>query len=101
VFAKELEKQLCLSPTTDANLPFPCLEDSAKLRRVPFSLQTAHEDSEKYDLVLFYHSMYGVRTQKNRREKVDSYRVSSEESIYMECSIWNLPDQQCHVAVTI
>jgi hypothetical protein len=41
-----------------------------------------------------------VGTEK-RREKVDSYRMRSEGSIYMEWSIWSIPDQQCYVVVTI
>jgi hypothetical protein len=36
---------------------------------------------------------------KKRREKVDSYRMRSEGSIYMKYSIWSIPDQQCHVVV--
>jgi hypothetical protein len=38
---------------------------------------------------------------EKRREKVDSYRMRSEGSIYMEWSIWSIPDQQCYVVVKI
>jgi hypothetical protein len=38
---------------------------------------------------------------EKRREKVDSYRMRSEGSIYREWSIWSIPDQQSYVVVTI
>jgi hypothetical protein len=47
-----------------------------------------------------WYVMSDVGTEK-RREKVDSYRMRSEGSIYREWSIWSISDQQCYVVVTI
>ena len=41
-----------------------------------------------------------VGTEK-MREKVDSYRMRSDGSIYMEWDIWSIPDQQCYVVVNM
>ncbi|KAH9882692.1 hypothetical protein J1614_000057 [Plenodomus biglobosus] len=64
VFAKKLEQQLCSSSTTDLELPFPCLAVSPDVCRAPFDLGTLHDDDKRYDLVLFCHSMYGMKPKR-------------------------------------
>lgn len=41
--------------------PLPCLESTPDIRRAPFTLDNStSRDGQKYDLVLFCHSMYGM-----------------------------------------
>ncbi|KAF9882692.1 hypothetical protein FE257_005524 [Aspergillus nanangensis] len=67
LFATAMENWLCSDPETEH--PFPSLNSSANIRRVPFSIHgetkrdTAsytHRADERYDLILFCHSMYGL-----------------------------------------
>ncbi|KAI1132343.1 phosphoribosyl transferase domain protein [Nemania abortiva] len=66
LFATSLEEWLC--PTSKS--PLPGLEGAPDIRRVPFALDGSTErhtgagesdESGKYDLILFCHSMYGMK----------------------------------------
>ncbi|KAI5927240.1 hypothetical protein F4810DRAFT_722424 [Camillea tinctor] len=63
LFAKDLEKWLHFAAVP--NSPFPCLETPPDIRQVPFSLAdtSANKENEKYDLILFCHSMYDMKPQ--------------------------------------
>ncbi|KAI4242988.1 MAG: hypothetical protein L6R42_010854, partial [Xanthoria sp. 1 TBL-2021] len=68
LFATRLEEWLC--STSETEPPLLCLEKPPDIRRIPFVLQdnmgsgtstgTSDED-EKYDIILFCHSMYGMK----------------------------------------
>lgn len=57
LFAARLEEWLCSTFETES--PLPCLESSPDIRRIPFALE--EDDHEKYDIILFCHSMYGMK----------------------------------------
>ena len=68
LFATRLEEWLCSTSETES--PLPCLESPPNIHRIPFVLQDnigsgtstgAMEKGEKYDIVLFCHSMYGMK----------------------------------------
>ncbi|KAH6603207.1 hypothetical protein Trco_007982 [Trichoderma cornu-damae] len=68
LFAAQLEEWLC--PGSEKESPLPCLENAAEIRRIPFALDgsagsgagTGSSDGdEKFDVVLFCHSLYGMK----------------------------------------
>ncbi|KAL8916515.1 MAG: hypothetical protein Q9172_006277 [Xanthocarpia lactea] len=66
LFATRLEEWLC--STSERESPLLCLENPPDIHRIPFVLQdnigngTGPSDhDEKYDIILFCHSMYGMK----------------------------------------
>ncbi|KAL1639140.1 hypothetical protein SLS58_008227 [Diplodia intermedia] len=64
LFAARLEEWLCSTAET-GEPALPCLKDLADIRRIPFTLNDGNKDTsgaadDKYDIVLFCHSMYGM-----------------------------------------
>ncbi len=68
LFATRLEKWLCSTSETES--PLPCLESPPDIHRIPFVLEDnigsatgtgTSDDDEKYDIILFCHSMYGMK----------------------------------------
>ena len=76
LFATELEEWLL--STTGTESPMPCLETPPKIHRLPFVLQddmgidtrtSPSDDDEKYDIVLFCHSLYGMNPKRRSIER--------------------------------
>ncbi|KAM0716828.1 hypothetical protein Q7P37_007631 [Cladosporium fusiforme] len=68
LFASELEEWLC--STSEIESPLPCLERSSDIKRTPFAPNSktktggsvgAEDPAEGFDVVLFCHSLYGMR----------------------------------------
>ena len=68
LFATRVEEWLCSTLETD--YPLPCLESPPDIRRIPFALNRKtesgagtgmHESEERFDLILFCHSMYSMK----------------------------------------
>ena len=68
LFATRLEEWLCSTSGTES--PLPCLENPPTVHPIPFVLQhnmgsgtstDTRENDEKYDIILFCHSMYGMK----------------------------------------
>ncbi|EXJ72047.1 uncharacterized protein A1O5_04550 [Cladophialophora psammophila CBS 110553] len=68
VFATSVEEWLW--SMSEMESPLPCLESAPDIRRIPFALENdiasgtgtgTSDDGQKYDLILFCHSMYGMR----------------------------------------
>ena len=68
LFATRLEEWLC--STSEMESPLPCLEKLPNIHRIPFVLQDnirsgtstdTRNNDEKYDIILFCHSMYGMK----------------------------------------
>lgn len=68
LFATRLEEWLCSTSKTES--PLPCLESPPDIHRIPFVLKDnigsgtdtgTSDDDEKYDIILFCHSMYGMK----------------------------------------
>ncbi|KAH7068544.1 phosphoribosyl transferase domain protein [Paraphoma chrysanthemicola] len=75
LFAARLGEQL--QPTTQTELPLPCLARPVNICRCPFVLQDGVEScanpdshpSDRFDLILFCHSMYGMKLKHTIVEK--------------------------------
>ncbi|KAF2798697.1 hypothetical protein K505DRAFT_405029 [Melanomma pulvis-pyrius CBS 109.77] len=76
LFATELEKWLC--PTSKAKSPLPSLENPPDIHRIPFVPQDNKErctstgtwdNDEKYDIILFCHSTYGMNLKRRFIER--------------------------------
>jgi adenine phosphoribosyltransferase len=54
-----------LYSTSETETPLPCLEGPADIRPIPFALQDTstgtNDDDGKYNIILFCHSMYGMK----------------------------------------
>lgn len=68
LLAARLEEWLCPTSKTTSLFPFPCLERSPDIHRSPFGLEdmigsgtNSSDDERKYDIILFCHSMYGMK----------------------------------------
>lgn len=66
LFATRLEEWLYSTFETES--PLPCLESPPDIHRVPFDLEDnigsgagTSDDDKKYDIILFCHSMYGMK----------------------------------------
>ena len=68
LFATRLEEWLCSASETES--PLPCIEKAPDIHRIPFVLGDnirkginigTSDDDEKYDIILFCHSMYGMK----------------------------------------
>lgn len=66
LFATSLKKWLCFTSETEP--PLPCLESPPDIQRISFVLEDnigsgtdTSDDDEKYDIILFCHSMYGMK----------------------------------------
>jgi adenine phosphoribosyltransferase len=76
LFATRLEEWLCSTSETES--PLPCLETPPNIHRIPFVLQDnirngtstgTRDDEEKYDIILFCHSMYGMKPKRRFIER--------------------------------
>ncbi len=68
LFATRLEEWLCSTSETES--PLPCLESPPGIHRIPFVLDdnrgrgigtVTTDNDEKYDIILFCHSLYGMK----------------------------------------
>ena len=68
LFASKLEERLCSTPEMES--PLPSLENPPNIHRMPFVLQDnirtaistdTRTNDEKFDIILFCHSMYGMK----------------------------------------
>ncbi|KAF2266005.1 hypothetical protein CC78DRAFT_460153 [Lojkania enalia] len=71
LYAADLKEWLC--STSEAGLPLPCLKNAPAIHQIPFIPQDdkdndtrtgAGVNDEKYDIILFCHSMYGMEPKR-------------------------------------
>ena len=71
LFTTRLEEWLCFTSETES--PLPCMENPPDIHRIPFVLQDnigngtstgTRDNDEKYDIILFCHSMYGMKPKR-------------------------------------
>ena len=72
LFATRLEESLCSTPKTSS--PLPCLERLPEIHRVPFCpegslISSTSDGDEKFDVILFCHSMYGMKPKRSFIER--------------------------------
>ncbi|CRL25531.1 Phosphoribosyltransferase [Penicillium camemberti] len=84
LFATRVEKWLFSTSETES--PLPCLERPAEIHRIPFDLNgnaesgTGTRDSEeKFDIIIFCHSMYGMKPKARLIERALGMLVERPE----------------------
>ncbi|KPM37969.1 hypothetical protein AK830_g8587 [Neonectria ditissima] len=79
LFATRLEAWLC--STSEKMSPLPCLDSPPDIRRVPFTLDSTgtSDGDEQFDVVLFCHSMYGMKPKRKFIEKALEMLVKQPE----------------------
>ena len=86
LFATRLAEQLCSGPGTEPLLP--CLENPPGIHRIPFDLHlntgngtdsSARHTNGKYDIILFCHSMYGMKPERDFVERALSMLVEEPQ----------------------
>jgi len=81
LFATRMEKWL--RSTSEMESPLPCLESPPKVHRTPFGLHSntgsGTDNHEKFDVVLFRHSMYGMKPKAKYIERALEMLVEQPE----------------------
>ncbi|KAL9090901.1 MAG: hypothetical protein Q9165_005109 [Trypethelium subeluteriae] len=76
LFAAKLGESLC--STAEKESPLPCMESPPNIHRIPFVPQDnmgsgtsegTRDNAEKYDIILFCHSMYGMKPKREFIER--------------------------------
>ncbi|RYP11065.1 hypothetical protein DL765_007898 [Monosporascus sp. GIB2] len=107
LFATNLEEWLC--STSEMEAPLPCLESPPDIRRIPFILDnntgsgtgTGTSDAdEKYDVILFCHSMYGMKPKQRFIERALGMLVERPKGgmvvVFHRDGTLHLDDLVCH-----
>jgi hypothetical protein len=105
LFATRLEEWLCSTSGTEA--PLPCLESVPDIQRIPFVLEDnsgsgsgTSNDGEKYDLILFCHSMYGMKPKHKFIERALGMLVEQPEggmvAVFHRDGVLHLDGLVCH-----
>lgn len=106
LFAAKLGESLCCAPETES--PMPCLETAPNIQQIPFTPQkskescdgTAKHNDEKYDLVLFCHSMYGMESKhrciENALEMLAGSSQNSFVVVFHRDGVLELDGLVCH-----
>ncbi|CAG9993972.1 unnamed protein product [Clonostachys byssicola] len=92
--------------------PFPCLESPPDVREISFTLDEANKDSgdgashfdEKFDIILFCHSMYGMKSKDEVLKQARDMLVQRPESgmivVFHRDGVLQLDGLVCHKTVS-
>ncbi|KAK1237389.1 hypothetical protein MKX08_003014 [Trichoderma sp. CBMAI-0020] len=105
LFATNLQEWLSFS--AEGGPPLPCLESLSDIRRVPFVLDsdanmnaTTNDGDEKFDIVLFCHSMYGMKPERNFIERALGMLVEQPGDgmvvVFHQACVLNFDGLVCH-----
>ncbi|CAG8899878.1 unnamed protein product [Penicillium egyptiacum] len=104
LFATTLEKWLCSASETESLLP--CLESAPDIRRIPFDLNTKSTNTvtpdsyEKFDVILFCHSLYGMKPKARFIERALGMLVEQPKGgmvvVFHRDGTLNLDGLVCH-----
>jgi adenine phosphoribosyltransferase len=107
LFATRLEEWFC--PSSETEYPLPCLENPPNIRRTPFVLQDnignststgTQDNGEKYDIILFCHSMYGMKPKHKFIEQALEMLVEWPQGgmvvVFHRDGVLNLEGLVCH-----
>ncbi|KAI1490075.1 hypothetical protein F5X96DRAFT_637871 [Biscogniauxia mediterranea] len=100
LFATSLEEWLC--STSQTEVPMPCLASPPNIYRIPFSLADSYtsDGDDKFDLILFCHSMYGLNPKPKFIERALEMLVKQPESgmvvVFHRNGALRLGDLVCH-----
>ncbi|SLM37871.1 phosphoribosyl transferase domain protein [Lasallia pustulata] len=107
LFATRLEEWLCSTSETES--PLACLESPSNIHRIPFVLEdnigsgtgtATGNDDEKYDIILFCHSMYGMEPKHTFIERALEMLVERPQGgmvvVFHRDGVLHLGDLVCH-----
>jgi hypothetical protein len=107
LFATSLEEWLCSTAETESPLPY--LENSPNIHQIPFVLQDyersgtdtgTRDNDEKYDIILFCHSMYGMNPQykfiERALEMLNERTEGGMVVVFHRDGVLNLDGLVCH-----
>ena len=86
LFASSVEKWLCDRKLAETDRPLSCLKSPPYIRRIPFDLDSddgndmTDNDNEKFDIILFCHSMYGMAPKEQFIKRALEMLVEQPES---------------------
>jgi adenine phosphoribosyltransferase len=66
LFSTQLEEWLLTFSESESRLP--CLQRPPKVHQIPFTLDQCKDGEDKYDVILFCHSMYGMKPKRKFME---------------------------------
>ena len=111
LFATRLEEWICSSSKMES--PLPCLESPPDIRRIPFLLKdnlgsgtgtVMSNDTEKYDIILFCHSMYGMKPKSRFIERALKMLVEQPQggivAVFHRDGALDLNGLVCHQAAS-
>ncbi|KAF6809192.1 phosphoribosyl transferase domain protein [Colletotrichum sojae] len=85
---------------SETGLPLPCLDSSPDIRNAPFTLDGAAEGDGKFDVVLFCHSMYGMKPKRAYIERalelLDNQPKDGMVVVFHRDGALNLDGLVCH-----
>jgi adenine phosphoribosyltransferase len=107
LFATRLEEWFCSTSETES--PLPCLEKPPIIHRIPFVLQDntgsgtstgTKDDDEKYDIILFCHSMYGMKPKHRFIERALEMLVEQPQggmvAVFHRAEVLHIDGLVCH-----
>ena len=107
LFATRLEEWLCSTSKTES--PLLCLENPPDIHRIPFVLQDnrgsgtstgTSVDDIKYDIILFCHSMYGMKPKRTFIERALKMLVEQPQggmvAVFHRDGVLHLDGLVCH-----
>ena len=107
LFATRLEEWL--GSTSETESPLLCLENPPDIRRIPFVLPVGigsvtgtdtSDDDEKYDIILFCHSMYGMKPEHKFIERALEMLVERPQggmvAVFHRDGVLHLDGLVCH-----
>ena len=107
LFATRLEEWL--GSTSETEYPLLCLENPPDIRRIPFALPEdigsvastdTSDDDEKYDIILFCHSMYGMKPKYKFIERALGMLVERPQggmvAVFHRDGVLNFDGLVCH-----
>jgi len=107
LFATRLEEWLCSTSETES--PLPCLESLPDIHRIPFVLDSntgsgtgtgTSDGDEKFDVILFCHSMYGMKPKHRFIERALEMLVERPEGgmvvVFHRDGTLHLDGLMCH-----
>ncbi|KAM0517680.1 hypothetical protein ACHAPE_004653 [Trichoderma viride] len=101
LFATNLQEWLSFS--AEGGPPLPCLESPSDIHRVSFDTNmnaTTNDGDEKFDVILFCHSMYGMKPERNFIERALEMLVEQPGDgmvvVFHQAGVLNFDGLICH-----
>ncbi|KAI0878846.1 phosphoribosyl transferase domain protein [Hypoxylon argillaceum] len=101
LFATKLEEWFC--STSKMESPLPCLEGRPEINQIPFALDSTSDGDDRFDVILFCHSMYGMAPKHRFIERALEMLVGQPESgivVVFHRNALHIDDLMCYRSVS-